>query len=50
MAVLKNREKQAKTINLKSGESYIIKNHMGFTVLEIDESGNVRHKGKMVKT
>lgn len=49
MAVLKNEEKQVATLELKSGQSFLVKDHRGFTVFQITETGDVKHKGKMVK-
>jgi len=37
-------------INLTSGQTFTVKDFRGFTVFEVEENGDFKHKGKQVKT
>jgi len=43
-----NQRKPSTTV-LGSGQSFTLKDYRGFTVFEIDDKGNFKHKGTQVK-
>ena len=49
MGVLLNQERYHDTIQLKSGDTFIVKDHRGFKVFEVTATGDVKHKGRVEK-
>jgi len=43
------QQKQLNTTSLGSGQTWTLKDYRGFTVFQVDESGNVKRKGTDVK-
>lgn len=40
---------RSNVVSLAEGGSFSVKDHRGFTIVEFNENGDIRFKGKMVK-
>ena len=49
MVTYASSQRFKETLRLSEGGTLTLKDFRGFTVFTVDEKGNVRHKGRMVK-